>query len=88
MQLQKRWLAMLVLTALFLSSLTGCYGSAPPKPVKVCPPGTLQQERPIPAWSGRTWGDLAAWSEALAGTWSIAWQTAPVTIQKTPPSPR
>ena len=68
MQSRKQWLAILVLTALFLSSLTGCYGSASPKPVKVCPPGTLQQERPIPAWTGRTWGDLAKWGEALAGT--------------------
>ena len=68
MRSKKQWLAMLVLPALFLSSLTGCSSSAPPRPVKICSPGTLQQERPIPAWTGKTWGDLAAWSEALAGT--------------------
>lgn len=68
MRSKKQWLAMIVLCALFLSSLISCSSSAPPKPVKVCPPGTLQQERPIPAWTGKTWGDLAAWSEALATT--------------------
>ena len=60
--------AMLALIALSLPLWISSCTSAPPKPVKTCPPATLQQVREIPAWTGTTWGHLAEWAGELAAT--------------------
>ena len=60
--------AMTVLIALFLPLWIASCASAPPQPVKVCPPQTLLQERSTPPWDGKTWGDLARWTEDLMST--------------------
>lgn len=65
MQLPTRYRTMIVLAALSLPLLISSCESALLKPVKVCPPETLRQERPLPAWEGKTWGDLAAWAGAV-----------------------
>ncbi len=64
MRLKKHWLMIFALPSLFLLNLTGCSTTAL-KPVKTCPPATLMQERPVPQWTGKTWGDLAAYTLEL-----------------------
>ena len=66
MRLKKQSLIMPVLTSLSLLSMTGCYGTAPLKPVKSCPPQTLYSEHSLPAWEGKTWGDVAQWALEVA----------------------
>ena len=68
MKSHKPWRATAAQIALFLPLwITSC-ASAPPQPVKVCPPQTLLQERSTPPWDGKTWGDLARWTEDLMAT--------------------
>lgn len=53
---------------LFLTPWISSCASAPQQQVKVCPPAVTLQERTVPPWTGKTWGDLATWAEHLATT--------------------